>query len=155
MCSFFSKSNSENGIKICYYLTQLQTKLSWLPSCGSQCRSLLLYAYTVLILGFKWLSYWPTPSTGIWIPSVSWCSATSASLSRALPYVFQFAGECSDEVSKVVGKLGVLDGARLEIARLTIDLILHHQHQVHLRQLLVLRILQQVLIAANTAHNID
>jgi len=27
-CSFF-KSNSENSIKICYYLTKLQTKLRW------------------------------------------------------------------------------------------------------------------------------
>jgi len=34
---FFSKSNSENGIKICYYLTKLQTKLSWLLFYGSQC----------------------------------------------------------------------------------------------------------------------
>jgi len=27
---FFSKSNSENGIKTCHYLTKLQTKPSWL-----------------------------------------------------------------------------------------------------------------------------
>ena len=50
---FFSKSNGENGIKIRYCLTKLQTNLSWLLFCGSWCcdkSSLLSRAKLLLLL---------------------------------------------------------------------------------------------------------
>jgi len=66
---------------------------------------------------------------------------------RAEPDVLKFGSECVDEEVEVVGqfRIFVVAAASLEVARLAVDLPLHHQHQIRLHQRFVSRLLQHVL----------
>ena len=54
--SFILKSNSENCIKIRWFLTKLQTKLSWLLFYGPRCRATDTHPHTSNNLVLRWVN---------------------------------------------------------------------------------------------------